>query len=89
MTQANTLVASAAVIALTLGIGGQTPTPVQQEQPLSTDDILVVTNDGALKAGQTDESAEESAKMGEQEGTQNGENQGDVPKSKTDKAPPY
>jgi hypothetical protein len=89
MTQANTLVASAAVIALTLGIGGQTPTPVQQEQPLSTDDILVVTNDGALKAGQTDESAEESAKMGEQEGTQSGENQGDVPKSKTDKAPPY
>jgi len=72
-----------------LGIGGQTPTPVQQEQPLSTDDILVVTNDGALKAGQTDESAEESAKMGEQEGTQSGENRGDVPKSKTDKAPPY
>ena len=89
MTQANTLVASAAVIALTLGIGGQTPTPVQQEQPLSTDDILIVTNDAAPQAGQTDESAEESAKMGNQEGTQSGENQGDVPKSKTGEAPPY
>jgi hypothetical protein len=89
MTQANTLVASAAVIALTLGIGGQTPTPVQQEQPLSTGDILVVTNDAAPQAGQTDESAEESANMGKQEGTQSGENQGDVPKSKTDEAPPY
>jgi hypothetical protein len=66
MTQANTLVASAAVIALTLGIGGQTPTPVQQEQPLSTDDILIVTNDAAPQAGQTDESAEESAKMGKE-----------------------
>jgi hypothetical protein len=89
MTQANTLVASATVIALTLGIGGQTPTPVQQEQPLSTDDILVVTNEAAPQAGQTDESAEDSAKMGKQEGTQGGESQGDVPKSKTDEASPY
>jgi hypothetical protein len=85
MTQANTLVASAAVIALTLGIGGQTPTPVQQEQPLSTGDILVVTNKAAPQAGQADESAEESAKMGKDSGTHEGDNLGATPENDTAK----
>ena len=108
MTQANTLVASAAVIALTLGIGGQTPTPVQQEQPLSTGDGAIpeppsgrsraddhpprLRARAAIRGGASiggGAVAEESANMGKQEGTQSGENQGDVPKSKTDEAPPY
>jgi hypothetical protein len=68
-----------------LGIGGQTPTPVQQEQPLSTDDILIVTNDAAPQAGQTDESAEESAKMGKEAGTHEGDDLGATPENDTAK----
>ena len=49
---------SAAVIALTFGIGGQTLTPVQQEEPLSTGDIVIVTNDAAPQAGQAEDNAD-------------------------------
>jgi hypothetical protein len=85
MTQANASVTSAAVIALTLGIGGQTPTPVQQEQPLSTDDILVVTNEATPQAGQIEDSARQSAKMGERAGTQEGDDLRVMPESDTAK----
>jgi len=81
MTQARTSMASAAVVALTFGIGGQTLTPVQQEEPLSTGDIVIVTNDAAPQAGQTDQ----SAKMGKEEGTHEGENLGATPENDTAK----
>ncbi len=58
MTQARTAMVSAAVIALTFGIGGQTLTPVQQEEPLSTGDIVIVTNDAAPQAGQAEDNAD-------------------------------
>ena len=89
MTQARTSIVSAAVIALTFGIGGQTLTPVQDEEPLSTGDILIVTNETAPQAGQSEDNVDESAKMGKDEGANSGESQGDAPKSKTDEAPPY
>ena len=85
MTQGRTSIASAAVIALTFGIGGQTLTPVQKEKPLSTGDILIVTNDTAPQAGQTEDRADESAKMGKEEGTQEGEGLGATPENDTAK----
>jgi hypothetical protein len=85
MTQARTSMASAAVVALTFGIGGQTLTPVQQEEPLSTGDIVIVTNDAAPQAGQTEDTADQSAKMGKEEGTHEGENLGATPENDTAK----
>ena len=85
MTQARTSMVSAAVIALTFGIGGQTLTPVQQEEPLSTGDIVIVTNDAAPQAGQTEDNADQSAKMGKEEGTHEGENLGATPENDTAK----
>ena len=85
MTQARASMASAAVIALTFGIGGQTLTPVQQEEPLSTGDIVIVTNDAAPQAGQTEDNADQSAKMGKKEGTHEGENLGATPENDTAK----
>jgi hypothetical protein len=83
MTQGRTAIVSAAVIALTFGIGGQSLTPVPSEQPLSTGDILIVTDDTAPQAGQTESSAEDSAKMGNEEGTREGENLGATPENDT------
>jgi hypothetical protein len=77
--------ASAAVIALIFGIGDQTPTPVPPEQPLSTGDIVIVTNDAAPQAGQTEGSADKSAKMGQEEGTHEGETLGATPENDTAK----
>jgi hypothetical protein len=85
MTQGRTFIASAAVIALIFGIGDQTPTPVPPEQPLSTGDIVIVTNDAAPQAGQTEDNAEESAKMGQEEGTHEGDSLGATPENDTAK----
>ena len=79
MTLARTYIVSAAVIALTFGIGDQTLTPVPNEEPLSNGDIVIVTNDTASQAGQTEDSADQSAKMGKEEGTNEGENLGATP----------
>ena len=85
MTLARTYIVSAAVIALTFGIGDQTLTPVPNEEPLSNGDIVIVTNDTASQAGQTEDSADQSAKMGKEEGTNEGENLGATPESDTAK----
>jgi hypothetical protein len=85
MTQARALLASAAAIALTFGVTGQTMSPVETEKPLSTNDILIVTNDTAAEPGQTDEGTEGSAKMGQQDGTQQADNLGAAPESDTAK----
>jgi hypothetical protein len=80
MTRRRTSILSAAVIALTFGIGGQAVTPLDseslEEHPLSTGDIVIVTNDAAPQAGQTEDDADESAKMGKEEGTHEGEDLG-------------
>jgi hypothetical protein len=85
MTQTNTVLASVAVIALTLGISGQKLAPVETEQPLSTGDIVIVTNESAPQAAESEENAEDSAKMGEEEGTHEGDNLGATPENDTAK----
>jgi hypothetical protein len=57
MTQARYFIATGAAIALTFGITGKTLSPVEQEEPVSTGDILIVTNDTAAGAGQTRDAA--------------------------------
>ena len=81
---AHTSIISAAVIALTFGIGGENLTPVQHEEPLSDGDIVIVANDAAAQTGQTEDNAQDSAKMGKQSGTQTGQ-QSTVPVSETKK----
>jgi hypothetical protein len=81
MSEAKAVLASVAVIALTFGITGPTIAPVDTEEPLSTKDILIATNDTAAETGQIEESAQEPAKMGKQEGTQEGDNLGATPES--------
>ena len=71
MTQAGAFLAGAAAIALTFGVTGQTLAPVETQEPLSTNDILVVTNDTAAESGQTVESTGKLPKMG-------GDNLGDA-----------
>jgi hypothetical protein len=83
MLRTNTLLAGAAVIALTLGVTGQIKTTHERDKPLSKSDIMVVTNDTAPTSGQTEENAEESAKMGKEDGTHQGE--GATPESDTQK----
>ena len=89
MTRGRTSILSAAVIALTFGIGGQAVTPLDseslEEHPLSTGDIVIVTNDAAPQAGQTEDDADESAKMGKEEGTHEGEDLGATPENDTAK----
>jgi hypothetical protein len=70
MAQMSNLIASAAVIALTLGMGDAL-TPAPNEMPYSNSDIVIVANDPPPSA-QTEDSATESAKMGEEEGTHTG-----------------
>ncbi len=57
MTQARYFIATGAAIALTFGITGKTLSPVEQDEPLSTGDILIVTNDTAAGASQTRDAA--------------------------------
>jgi hypothetical protein len=89
MTHASTLVASAAVIALTLGITSRADTPSEKADPLSPHYIIIAAADTAPAAGQTEENAEEnaqdSAKMGEEEGTHEGANLGATPENDTSK----
>lgn len=82
MTQARQLIATAAAIALTFGISGKTLDPIEQDEPISTGDILIVTNDSA--AGQIEDSADQSAKMGK-EGGHEGDHLGAVPENDTAK----
>ena len=85
MTQARQMIATAAAIALTFGISGKTLDPIEQDEPISTGDILIVTNDSAAEAGLTEDSAEQSAKMSKEAGTHEGDNLGAVPKNDTAK----
>jgi hypothetical protein len=87
MTETRNFIASAAVIALTFGIGGHLLGPGEEsvrEQPLSTGDIMIVENDAAPNAVESEDNAEDSAKMGKEEGTQTGET-GETPESDTAK----
>jgi hypothetical protein len=85
MTQANTLIASAAVIALTLGITSRADTPTETETPLPLGSMIIAAGDDAAPAAKTEDNAEDSAKMGEEEGTHEGANLGATPENDTDK----
>ena len=65
MTKSN-LVLVAAAAALTFGVMGNTATP---NSPLSKSDSLIAGDEGAPSNTSTDENAEDSAKMGKEEGT--------------------
>ena len=82
MSQARTLLASAAVIALTMGITSRADQPTDVDRPLPPGSFLVATDDTAA-VGQPEESAQDSAKMGKEEGTHEGAELGDVPDSDT------
>ena len=64
MLQTNTLLAGAAVVALTLGVTGQIQATPDREKPLSKSDIIVVTNDAAPTAGQTEKLSEQVGEDG-------------------------
>jgi hypothetical protein len=81
MTKSN-LVLVAAAAALTFGVMGNTATP---NSPLSKSDSLIAGEEGAPSNTSTDENAEDSAKMGKEEGTHTGTNLGATPESDTSK----
>jgi hypothetical protein len=82
MTHTGTMLASAAVIALTVGITSRADVPSEREAPLPPEYMIIAADDAAPQAGQTDESAKDSAK---EEGTHGGANLGATPENDTDK----
>ena len=85
MTHTRTMLASAAVIALTVGITSRADVPSEPEAPPAPEYMIIAADDTAPAAGQADESAEDSAKMGKEEGTHEGANLGATPENDTDK----
>jgi hypothetical protein len=86
MTQANTLIAGAAAIALSLGVtGGQGTIPKELQVPLGNKDIVIVKYDAQSSVGQPDDTVKQSAEMGRADGVQNGEHQGQPPKSRSER----
>jgi hypothetical protein len=85
MTRSGHWLASAAVVALTLGVTSRADLPTEHELPLPQGSIIIAAEDTAAGAGQTDESAEDSAKMGQEEGTHEGAQLGETPETESDK----
>ena len=85
MTRSATWLASATVIALTLGVTSRADVPGEKELPLPHGSIILAADDSAPAAGQTEENAEDSAKMGKESATHEGTNLGATPESDTNK----
>ena len=64
MIQANTLIAGAAAIALSLGVTGEGTIPKELQVPLGNKDIVIVKDDVQASVGQTDVTVKQSAEMG-------------------------
>jgi hypothetical protein len=79
MTKTNTLIAGAAVAALTLGVAGEG----SLQTPRWDGDIVIVKDGGTPAMGQPDDTPKQSAEMGKADGVQGGKNQGNVPKSRS------
>ena len=79
MTQRRTMVLSVTLAALALGVAGQTP-QMATKDPLFAGDITLAADDTPTAAG-----SQESAKMGNEEGTHTGPGQGVAPESDTSK----
>jgi hypothetical protein len=84
MTKTSTLIASAAVIALTLGVTSRADVPIEKESILPPGAIIVAA-DEAQPAANQNENSQGSAKMGEEAGTQEGADIGVVPEIDTKK----
>jgi hypothetical protein len=84
MTQANTLIAGAAAIALSLGVTGGT-IPKELQIPLGNKDIVIVKDEVRPSVDQTDATIKQSAEMGRADGVQNGKHQGEAPKSQSER----
>ena len=85
MIQANTLIAGAAAIALSLGVTGEGTIPKELQVPLGNKDIVIVKDDVQASVDQTDATVKQSAEMGKADGVQGGERQADVPKSRSER----
>lgn len=85
MTHTGTMLASAAVIALTVGITSRADLRTEPAAPPPLDHMIIATDDTAPQAGQTNDDAEDSAKMGKEEGTHEGAHLGATPENDTDK----
>jgi hypothetical protein len=85
MTQANTLIAGGAAIALSLGVAGQGTIPKELQIPLGNKDIVIVKDEARPSLGQTDDTIKQSAEMGRADGVQNGARQGEAPKSRSER----
>jgi hypothetical protein len=59
--------------------------PSETEAPLSPSYMIIAADDTAPNAGETEENAEDSTKMGKEEGTHKGENLGATPENDTSK----
>jgi hypothetical protein len=79
MTKTSTLIASAAVIALTLGVTSRADVPTEKESILPPGAIIVAADEAQP------ENTQGSAKMGEEAGTQQGTDHGAVPENDTKK----
>jgi hypothetical protein len=79
MTKTSTLIASAAVIALTLGVTSRADVPTKKESILPPGAIIVAADEAQP------ENTQGSAKMGEEAGTQQGTDIGVVPENDTKK----
>jgi len=89
MTKTSTLIATAAVIALTLGVTSRADAPTEKESILPPGAIIVAA-DEAQPAGAQNANTHGSAKMGEEAGTQEAGTQegtdiGAVPENDTKK----
>ena len=79
MTKTSTLIATAAVIALTLGVTSRADVPTEKESILPPGAIIVAADEAQP------ENTQGSAKMGEEAGTQQGTDLGAVPENDTKK----
>jgi len=84
MTKTSTLIATAAVIALTLGVTSRADVPTEKESILPPGAIIVAA-DEAQPAGGQNANTHGSAKMGDEAGTQEGTDIGAVPENDTKK----
>jgi hypothetical protein len=84
MTRSGIWLPSAAVIALTVGITSRADVVTEMDRPLPPGSFIVAA-DNAAETAQIEQNAQDSAKMGKEEGTQEGSDLGATPENETDK----
>jgi len=84
MTQSKLMLIAAAA-ALTLGVSGNTSTPIGRQSGFSDSNVLIAGDETTSGTSQTEKNAQGSAKMGSEKGTHTGPGQGATPQSDTQK----